>query len=135
MNTNRNFFREPRLQNLNMKTPNCSSRAMRLTKVQGIVFALLFFSLTVTTSWAHGPSVRKLSGVVQTIDLSHRQIIFIINKDARTMTFALDRHTRYVRDGYLVTAEALKEGTSALLCYRTPFFGRRILTKVVWETH
>jgi hypothetical protein len=118
-----------------MKTPIPPHLGKRSMRIRGIIFTLLFFSFTVTTSLAHAPSTRELSGVIQTVDLNHRLIVFITDKGARKMIFAVSPQTRYVRDGNFVAAAALPEGTPAQIWYRTPFFGRRILTKVVWETH
>jgi hypothetical protein len=116
-----------------MKTLISPPRTARWMKVQRIAFIVLFFSFTAATSWAHASFSRELSGVVQTVDLKHRLIILITDSNARKMTFAIDQQTQYLRDGRLVAAEALKEGMPAQIWYRTPFFGRKILTKVVWK--
>ena len=47
-------------------------------------------------------------------------------------TFAVKGDTQFIKDWKFTDAAALKEGLRACVYYRSPFFGKPFVTKVVW---
>jgi hypothetical protein len=45
---------------------------------------------------------------------------------------ALTNQTQFVHNWHFAPASELKDGTRAVVYYRTPFFGKPFVTKVVW---
>jgi hypothetical protein len=45
---------------------------------------------------------------------------------------ALTSQTKFIHNWHFAPADELKDGTRAVVYYRTPFFGRPFVTKVVW---
>ncbi len=92
-------------------------------------------ALLVAMAWpavAHTVRSRPASGVVDRLDLAGRTVQFS-PKDGKAPTeFALPSQTKFVHNWNVASAGELKSGTKAVVYYRTPFFGKPFVTKVVW---
>lgn len=47
-------------------------------------------------------------------------------------TFAVKRQTKFIKDWKFADSSAVKEGMRACVYYRSPFFGKPFVTKIVW---
>lgn len=104
------------------------------TKFIRILPALLLagaFALTPKAE-AHTPRARELCGVIQSIDSQTGTLAIQSPKTSASATFAIKRDTRFIKDRKFTDAGALTEGLRACVYYRSPFFGKPFVTKVVW---
>lgn len=83
---------------------------------------------------ARPPQARELCGVVQAIDLQTRTVTIQSPKRNQPATFAVKGDTQFIKDWKFTDAAALKEGLRACVHYRSPFFGKPFVTKVVWTS-
>jgi hypothetical protein len=100
----------------------------------GILSALLLagaFALP-PNAQAHAPRSRELCGVIQSIDSQNGTLAILTSKKNTSAVFALKRDTRFLEDWKFTDAGALKEGLRACVYFRSPFFGKPFVTKVVW---
>lgn len=88
--------------------------------------------LTPQIAEARPPRARELCGVVQAIDLQTRTLTVQSRKRDQPATFAVKSDTRFIKDWKFADAGSLKEGFRACVHYRSPFFGKPFVTKVVW---
>lgn len=104
-----------------------TSKAIRLGPA---VLGLVLFSATVAN--AHTARSRPACGVIERLDLTSRTMHFS-PKDGKAPTkLALTSRTKFVQNRRFAPADELKDGTRALVYYRTPFFGKPFVTKVIW---
>ena len=106
--------------------------AQRLPKLFGLL-ALLVIFLTATTSWALSPQSREKCGLIQSIDREHRALTLLPSKSDNALTFVWDKQTRFIHNWKIDSADSLKEGRRLCVYYRSPFFGKPYLTKIVWQ--
>ena len=104
-------------------------------KTIGICSALLLTGtlLTPQNVDARPPRACKLCGVIQAIDPQTHMVTIQPPKQGAPATFAIKRDTRFIKDWKFTDAGALKDGTRACVYYRSPFFGKPFITKVIWE--
>jgi len=88
--------------------------------------------LSATTASAHTVRSRPACGVVERLDVAGRTVQFAPKHGKAPTELALTRQTKFVHNSRFAPAEELKDGTRAVIYYRTPFFGRPFVTKVVW---
>jgi hypothetical protein len=81
---------------------------------------------------ARPPRARELCGVIQAIDPQTRTLTIQSPKSESAATFAVKGDTRFIKDWKFTTDTALKAGLRACVYYRSPFFGKPFITKVVW---
>ncbi len=103
-------------------------------KTTSICAALLLTGklLTPLIAEARPPQARELCGVVQAIDLQTRTVTIQSPKRNQPATFAVKGDTQFIKDWKFTDAAALKEGLRACVHYRSPFFGKPFVTKIVW---
>ena len=106
--------------------------AQRLPKLFGLL-ALIVICSTATTSWASSPRSREKCGVVQSIDREPRALTLMPSKNGKALTFVWNNQTRLIHNGKFDSADSLKEGTQICAYYRSPFFGKPYLKKIVWQ--
>jgi hypothetical protein len=103
-------------------------------KTIGILAALLLtgaFAL-VPSAEAHAPRSRELCGVIQSLDAQTGTLTIQSSKRGEPASFAVKRDTRFIKDWKFTDAALVKEGLHACVYYRSPFFGKPFVTKVVW---
>lgn len=81
---------------------------------------------------ARPPRARELCGVIQAIDLQTCSLTIQSPKRGQPATFAIKSDTRFIKDWKFAESASLKEGLRACVYYRSPFFGKPFVTKVVW---
>lgn len=95
-----------------------------------VIVALTLFSATSAT--AHTTRSRPASGVVENLDMQIRTVTFSPANGKAPIEYGLTRQTEFIHNRHFVTASELKTGTKAVVYYRTPFFGKPFVTKIVW---
>lgn len=108
-----------------MKPKNCA-KSMSL-----LVFAAL--CLTATTSWARPPRAQELCGALQVVNRQAQLLTLLPAGNELPVRLAWKPDASLVRNGLFDTPEALQAGARVCVYYRTPFFGRPFVTRVVWH--
>lgn len=106
--------------------PEVVTRMMRWLMLSALCFA------TTTTSWARPPRAREACGVLKSIDRDARTLALVPEKGHRPLVVVWKTDTEFVKNQKFESADALKEGARACVYYRSPLFGKRFVTKVVW---
>jgi hypothetical protein len=88
--------------------------------------------LTPQIAEARPPRARELCGVVQAIDLQTRTVTIQSPTRNQPATFAVKGDTQFIKDWKFTDSASLKEGLRACVYYRSPFFGKPFVTKIVW---
>lgn len=103
-------------------------------KTIGFVSALLLAGTFafVPNAKAHTPQARELCGIIQAFDSQAATITIQTSKRDTPVTFAIRRDTRFLKNWKFADGTSLKEGLHACVYYRSPFFGKPFVTKVVW---
>jgi len=94
------------------------------------LLGLMLFSATAAN--AHTVRSRPACGVVERLDLATRTVQFSPKNGKVPTELALTSQTKFVHNWHFAPADELKDGTRAVVYYRTPFLGRPFVTKVVW---
>ena len=81
---------------------------------------------------AHTVRSRPACGVVERLDLTTRTVQFAPKLGIAPTELALTSQTKFVHDWHFAPADEFKDGTRAVIHYRTPFFRKPFVTKVVW---
>ena len=97
------------------------------------LLALALTGLTATTSWARPPRAQELCGALQVVDRQTHLLTLLTAGNETPLRLAWKADTSLVRNGQFDTTEALKAGAQVCVYYRTPFFGKPFVTKVVWQ--
>lgn len=84
------------------------------------------------TAEARPPQARELCGVIQAFDPQTRTVTIQSSKRDLPSTFVVKGDTRFIQDWKSTDAASLKAGMRAYVYYRSPFFGKPFVTKVVW---
>lgn len=100
----------------------------------GIFSALLLVGALSTpqNAEAHSPRARELCGVVQAIDPQARTLTIQSPKRVQPTTFSVKGDTKFIKDWKFTDSKSLKAGLRACVYYRSPFFGKSFVTKIVW---
>lgn len=105
-------------------------KTMKATRFGPALLGLVLFSATAVN--AHTCRSRLACGVVERPDKVGRTVQFS-PKDGKAPTeLALTNQTKFVHSWHFAPADELKDGTRAVVYYRTPFFGKPFVTKLVW---
>lgn len=106
------------------------------SKTISICSALLLTGTLLTPQHAEArpPRARELCGVVQAIDLQTRTLTIQSPKRDMPATFAVKGDTKFIKDWKFADSAALKAGLRACVYYRSPFFGKPFVTKIVWTS-
>ena len=100
----------------------------------GLIAAALTLAAVVpaTPAAAHTVRSRPASGTVESLDVDTRTVKFSPTRGNAPTELALTRQTKFIHNWHFAPADELKDGTRAVVYYRTPFFGKPFVTKVVW---
>ena len=100
------------------------------------LLALIVLCLTASASWARPPRAREACGVLQSLDGTAHRLTLLPADSAQPLVVDWNPETSFIRDRRFDRADSLQAGARACVHYRSPFFGRPFVTKVVWqETH
>lgn len=98
------------------------------------LFALgMILSLAPLESQARPPRARERQCFIQTIERDSRTMTLQCGKDAKALELVWTKQTTFLQDGKFADAASLKTGQAVAVYYRSPFFGKRFATKVVWK--
>lgn len=105
-------------------------------KTIGTFCALLLTGalLNPSNAEARPPGARELCGVIQAIDPQTRTLTIQSPKSESAVIFAVKGDTRFIKNWEFTNDAALKTGLRACVSYRSPFFGKPFVTKVVWTS-
>lgn len=96
-------------------------------------FALgVILSLAPLESQARQPRARERQCVIQTIERDSRTMTLQCGSDAKALELVWTKQTKFLQDGKFADAAPLKTNQAVVVYYRSPFFGRKFATKVVW---
>ncbi len=96
---------------------------------------VLLVGLALFTAWpaaAHTVRSRPASGVIESLDSRTRTMLFTPATGHAPRLLVTTRQTKFINDWQFASAGEVKSGTKAVVYYRTPFFGKPFITKVVW---
>lgn len=94
------------------------------------LLGLVLFSATAAN--AHTVRSRPAFGVIERLDMASRTVQFTAKHSKAPTELALTSHTKFIHNWHFAPADELKDGTRAVVYYRTPLFGRPFVMKVVW---
>jgi hypothetical protein len=83
---------------------------------------------------AAGPRVRRVEGVVRSVDRDSQTVILDHDVGAAPKKIMWNGETRFVRDTKLATPADLTGGTRTDIRYRWPFFGKPFATHIAWRS-
>ena len=108
---------------------------MKTIQTIGSLSVLLVVSalFTARPAAAHTVRSRPASGVIESLDSGTRTVQFTPATGHAPRQLVLTRQTRFIHDWKFASASEVKPGTKAVIYYRTPFFGKPFITKVVWS--
>ncbi len=102
------------------------------TPYKAVSVLLLVVALTTSNVEAHAPRAREAFAIIQTINYDKRILSLNYPQDRGPQELAWNSATKFLRDWKFVPAAELKNGTRVTVYYRSPFFGKPFVTKVVW---
>ncbi len=103
-------------------------------RLPGLFVALLLAASIVGSSKAFAlPRLgRDSAGIVERLDGSAKTFQLRRPKNAPSMTLSWNSRTRFIEGAQFVDAAKLREGVPVSVIYRSPFFGKPFVTKVVF---
>src|SRR5689334_16133751 len=104
------------------------------SKTTNALAALLLTATLLTTpnAEARPPRAREALAVIQTLNYDKRTVSLDYPQGRGPCELIWNSHTQFLRDWKCVPATELKNGTRATVYYRSPFFGKPFVTKIVW---
>ena len=94
-------------------------------------FLVIVLSLLALDTWARSPRAREACGVLQNIDAQAFTLTLVQEKGTRPMEVVLRRDTKVLKNWKLASTDALQQGVRVCVFYRSPFFGKPFVTKVI----
>ncbi|ODU23824.1 MAG: hypothetical protein ABS95_03040 [Verrucomicrobia bacterium SCN 57-15] len=85
-----------------------------------------------TDAFAHTTRSRPVEATVEAVSLENRMLTIAPARGKAPSILALTRQTKFLHNWKFAPADELKPGTRATVYYRTPFFGKPFVTKIVW---
>ncbi|MDQ6632363.1 MAG: hypothetical protein M3Y82_11525 [Verrucomicrobiota bacterium] len=109
---------------------------MRLLFFRGVIGAFLLSACFFAATDASASSIhsREISVIIEAIDRHAHALSLIYEQGRGPQKVIWNKKTDFVCNGKFVTDAKLKEGTRAIIYYRSPFFGKPFATKIVWTT-
>lgn len=84
-------------------------------------------------SQARPPRARERQCVIQTIERDSRTMTLQCGKDAKALELVWTKQTTFLQDWKFADAASLRTNQAVVVHYRSPFFGKKFATKVVWK--
>ncbi len=97
------------------------------------LLVLTALCLATSTSWARPPRASEACGVLQNVDSGAHRLALLPTGSGKPLVVDWKPDTSFVRSGEFDRADSLKGGARICVYYRSPFFGRPFVTKVVWQ--
>lgn len=94
---------------------------------------VLTFLGSVTLTEAGSLRSRRTDGIIKAIDLEAHTLAIEPSASRKSAVFAWSKQTCFLRDLKRVPSTELYEGAQATIYYRSPFFGRPRLTRIIWK--
>jgi hypothetical protein len=94
-----------------------------------LVAAALF---TATDAFAHTTRSRPVEATIESINLESRTLAIAPAKGRGPSDLALTKRTKFLHNWDFAPATELRPGNRAVVYYRSPFFGKPFVTKIVW---
>ena len=94
--------------------------------------AIAVVLLSGADSWARPPRAREACGVVQKIDRETKTLTVLSEKRGEPLNVVWKRDTKFIHNRKFAESASLKEDLRACVYYRSPFFGKPFVTKIVW---
>lgn len=85
-----------------------------------------------TDAFAHTTRSRPVEATVETINFENQTMTIAPAKGKGPSDLALTRQTKFLHNWKFAPASELKPGKRAVVYYRSPFFGKPFVTKIVW---
>ncbi len=104
----------------------------RFSSLKAALAVTVLLCLSSADTWARPPRAREFCGVIQAIDVQSHTLTVQSPKRDQPLTVVWKRDTQFIHDWKFTDSAALKEGLRACVYYRSPFFGKPFVTKVVW---
>lgn len=98
-------------------------------------FRALFVAVALfgaTDAFAHTTRSRPVEATIETINLENRMLTIAPAKGKGPSGLALTKRTKFIHNWKFAPATELKPGKRAVVYYRSPFFGKPFVTKIVW---
>jgi len=71
--------------------------------------------------------------VLEHIDRETRALAIRRSKECKLLQLAWTRRTKFIRNGECDSSSSLEEGGYICVYYRSSFFGKPFVTKVIWK--
>lgn len=94
--------------------------------------AIMGSLLVAPQAFARPPRAREARVVVQSVDRSNKTLTLKHPQGRGPEQVIWTKQTKFVHNGEFAPASELKESAAVVIYYRSPFFGRPFVTKVVW---
>ena len=96
--------------------------------------ALMVLGFGSVDAWARPPRAREQCGVLDRIDRETRALTVRRTKEGKPLEVIWTNQTKFIGNWKFDSSSSLKEGSHVCVYYRSPFFGKPFVTKVVWRT-
>ena len=85
-----------------------------------------------TDAFAHTTRSRPVEATIESINLENRTLTIAPAKGKGPSELVLTKQTKFLHNWKFASPSELKTGTRAVVYYRSPFFGKPFVTKIVW---
>lgn len=97
------------------------------------ILVLSIMALTTFDSSARPPRPRHKCGVIENINHENQTLKLKLVDEEKTLEFVLKKRTVVIRNSTFDTVTSLKKGMHVCVYYRSPFFGKPFLTRIIWN--
>lgn len=97
-----------------------------------IFVVVTLFLLSCTETWARPPRAKEACGTCKKIDYETNALTLSREKGGEPLSVVLKRDTKFMHNWKFTNSASWPEGLRACVYYRSPFFGKPFVTKVVW---
>jgi hypothetical protein len=95
--------------------------------------ALITLCLAASNAEARPPRAQEMCGVLKNIDPQSRTLT-LASENAGDFSAVWRTDTRFLKNWRFDSVSSLQPGGHACVFYRTPFFGKPFVTKVIWKS-
>ena len=88
--------------------------------------------LIASDAFARPPRSRPMAATIKSVSPETRTLTIAPANDKGPSDLALTRQTKFIHNWKFAPASELKTGAHATVYYRTPFFGKPFVTRIVW---
>lgn len=89
--------------------------------------------LATVSAKAHSPRSREMPAVIHSSNHDQRTVSLDCPQRRGPRELVWNSHTQFLRDWKFVPATELKDGIRVTVYYRSPFFGKPFVTKIIWK--